>query len=43
MHFEETEEQAVLKEVDEEVGIKVKILGKVLKVYWDENPSKMVF
>jgi len=38
IHFGETEKQAVLREVDEEAGVKVKLLEKIPKVYWGKKP-----
>lgn len=40
MHHGETEKQAVLREIKEESGIKVRILGKLPKPYWDEKPYR---
>ena len=38
IHFGETKEQAVLREVNEESSVKVEILGRVPKVYWGKKP-----
>lgn len=41
INFGETEEQAVLREIEEETGLKnVKIIGRLPKVYWAERPWK---
>ena len=38
IHFGETEEQAVMRAVDEESSVTVEILGRIPKVYLDEKP-----
>lgn len=40
MHVGETEEQAVLRELDEESGVNIIIIGKIPKIYWAEKPYK---
>lgn len=40
IHFGETEEEAVLREVDEEAGVRINIIAKSPKIYWDEKPYK---
>jgi len=40
IHFGETEEQAVIREVDEEANIEIKIIGKIPKVYFDKKSYK---
>jgi len=40
MHFGETEEEAVLREIDEESSVNVNILGKLPQIYWDQKPFK---
>jgi len=41
IHVGETEEQAVLREIREEAGLKnIKIVGKLPQFYWGERPWK---
>ena len=40
MHIGESEEEGVYREVNEEAGIKVKIIGKLPKVYFDYKPFR---
>ena len=41
IHFGESEEEAVLREIQEEAGLKnVKIIGKLPDFYWGEKPWK---
>jgi len=40
IHFGETDEQAVLREINEEAGVKVKLLKKIPKVFFGEKPHK---
>ena len=37
MHVGETEEEAMLREVDEEAGIRVEVIGKLPNIYWDKK------
>jgi len=38
MHLGETEEEAILREINEETHVKIKILGKIPKIYWGKKP-----
>jgi len=38
VHVGETDEEAVLREIDEEAGVAVEILGKLPGVRWDRKP-----
>jgi len=40
VHHGESEEQAILREVEEEAGVEVKMLGKLPEIYWGEKPYK---
>ncbi len=41
IHFGETEEQAVLREIREEAGLKnIEVIGKLPQFYWGERPWK---
>ena len=43
MHLGETEEEAALREINEESNVKVKIIGKVPRIYWGKNPTVKIF
>lgn len=40
VYFSETSKEAVLREIKEEAGVKVKIIKLIPKIFWDARPYK---